>query len=200
MSDSSSTWKEILGGTAMGALITAIGQIYLDNKKKKTLASQGVLDASSIYSAMNNCKTNSDYKNIILYTAHNSGERILACRHQFVSAMFEVYAPPFNSMIERIQNWRIDSSTNEILSEMIVKGKVTSKTTDMPDGRMKDIYLENKIETSEMFMIGETGTKLFYISFMSEKGDAATVARNRSQMELCLDTVMATMRKSIKKL
>lgn len=200
MGDSSSTWKEIIGGTAMGALITTLGQLYREHRKKNTTASQGVLDASAIYSAMNNCKQHSDYKSIILYTAHNSGERILACRHQFISAMFEVYAEPFDSAIEKMQNWRIDSSTNEILSEMIIKGRATSITDNMGEGRMKDIYIDCGVKTSEIFMIGETSTKLFYISFMSHKNDASAIPRNRSHMELCLDTVMATIRKSIKKL
>jgi hypothetical protein len=194
-------WKDLLGGTAAGAFITALGQIYINWQKKKSTASQGVLDASAIYTAMNNCKNQSDFKNIILYAAHNSGERMLACRHQFISALYEVYASPFNSMIEKMQNWRIDGTANEILSEMIVKGEVVTITDQMEEeGRLKDAYIESGVKTSNMFIIGETDTKLFFIAFMSANPNADDDARNRSQMNTCLDAVMATIKKSLKKI
>jgi hypothetical protein len=104
-------------------------------------------------------------------------------------------------MIEKMQNWRIDGTANEILSEMIVKGEVVTITDQMEEeGRLKDAYIESGVKTSNMFIIGETDTKLFFIAFMSANPNADDDARNRSQMNTCLDAVMATIKKSLKKI
>lgn len=161
-------WETLISGAAGAKVADIVWNFAKEKWKRKSAASDSIKKTVQIYTALQSipyhqCKRRNVFK------AHNGGKILDTRTHKYVSLLYEDFKPPFESAIDDIQNWRMDDSYAKLLAD-VTKNKVVPIHVDsMVEGRLKDVYMAQKVRYSCVYYIGEDGYNLYYASFATDE-------------------------------
>lgn len=117
-----------------------------------------------IYDAMHMILDETNVQRFIVFKAHNSGGVIKPSCELFVSALYEDYTDPFDSVKAVYQHLPLDSSYVKMLVDVIQNKKVAFTTSEMSEGLLKQIYTEEGVVRSFVYFLGNDRKNIYFCS------------------------------------
>jgi hypothetical protein len=118
----------------------------------------------NIYDAMHRILDETSVKRCIIYKAHNGGVLIRPHTPLYISALYEDYSHPFNSVKADYQRLELDEEGLRVLSELSLGKKFAAYTEDLKPGLMKGIYLAEGIKYCELYYLGQDKKNVYFCS------------------------------------
>lgn len=134
--------------------------------------SKQIAKVVKIYDEMHRVLDDTEAQRFLIFKAHNGGGLIRANTPLYVSILHEDYSPPFPSVKEKYQQLRVDSDYIRMLDEICREKSVVLETKNMKPQLLKDIYLAEGVNYTEIFFLGQDRKNLYFASVGSarEKG------------------------------
>jgi hypothetical protein len=154
----------LITGGALTALIKGLFDVVRAKIANKHSFKNTIRGLNTIYSELDELKSNTKCDRVLILTAHNGGGKPRVGASIYVSALFETYDAGVRSIKESWQGRAVDSEYAKMLSVVEEDNIVVIHTEDLSPGILKDIYLTDKIKSSVVAKIKMTPDMYYYIS------------------------------------
>jgi hypothetical protein len=188
MAENNLDWWSLLGGASAAKALDIIYNVFKEKRRAKVAASETIDRTVKIYSALSSINTHQCLRRAV-FKAHNGGKMLDVRTHKHVTMLYEDFYPPFDSDLDKVQNWRMDEVYIKMLHEVTTNKKTILFVDDMPECSLKDLYLSKGVKYSEVHYIGEDGLNLFFASFCSHHDIKEFDIETRTQIKICMDRV-----------
>lgn len=186
-------WAELLGGAAMAQLIQAGYDWYKRKEAKKNGASKAIINQAAVQGALVAIPYHEVQRRVI-FCAHNGGGRLNAKEPTYISVLYEDTHEPFFPIINDIQKWRPDAQYLEMLGSLVQKGVLRFHISDIPAGKMRDMYENAGAKYAELYYYGETEAKIYYGSFVSSNDIKHFGLSTRIALDIAINKIRNTLK------
>jgi hypothetical protein len=174
--------SQLLGGSAAALIIGRILDWWGKQRTEKVDLVQNTKDITEVYRIMKHVTKDSFYDRFMVFKGEDSAGVLVPGKNLYVSCQYEEVAQEsvIRPIIDEIQRWRSDQYYYEMFSEMLLKGSVTIRTEDLPQCKLKDIYIAQEIKICKIYhlMTTKNSALVFYCSVASSVVDAPTSEDN----------------------
>jgi len=186
-------WASLLGGAAGAKALDLIYNWYKEKLKRKTSASESINKTVQIYSALQNIPYHQCLRRNV-FKAHNGGKILDVRTHKYASLLYEDHKPPFESIIDDVQHWRMDESYLKMLGKLTKEKVLHLYVNDMEPGRLKDLYESHDVKYCTVHYIGEDGYALYYASFATNQDIPWFDVDTRNGINIAMDKLTRLMK------
>lgn len=195
----SPNWATILGGLLSGTLlIDPLNQIYkyftrkyIAKKNKK--ATQDTIDI--VFKVFRPVLRNTDVRRVKLLKAHNGGGFLNPKSPYKISVLLEDYSQGLPSVINDIQDKRIDLHYIELLNEMFTNSSVEVITSDLPECLLRTNYAATKVAATQFHLIESGDREVYYLAFNSNHKDCFKKTSTKYEIENAVSNCQKIMKK-----
>ena len=171
--------SEFLAGSAMGIVVKEGISYWKRKTETKIDLAQNTKDISNVHRIMENVVNTTFYNRFMVFVGEDSAGVLAAGKNLYVTAQYEkIYSEDgdIKPIIDTIQRWKADTPYYEMFSKMLADGSVRLKTSEMPQCRLKDIYLMQGVKSCKVYHLMTTNdnSKVFYCSVASTIREEAT--------------------------
>jgi hypothetical protein len=162
-------WSEFLAGSSITALVTE-GIRYLKERKEKQIdAASSIRDISQITKIMRETIADTLCDRFMVFVGEDSAGAIVAGKKLYISSIYEEYDQESKIEPIEISRWQADSEYYEMFADMLFKGMIQIKTSEMPKCKLKDIYQSQGVKSSFVYHLATTKglEKVFFCSVAS---------------------------------
>jgi hypothetical protein len=173
------SWSEFLAGSSFAAITQEAIRYYRRKTEARVDMAANTKDIADVHRIMETVVRETFFDRFILFYAEDSSGVLAAGKNLYVTAQYEKINnqadETLQTISEDIVRWKADVHYYDLFSEMLTKGSLTVKTELMPDSKLKDIYVAQKIKTSKIYhlMTTKDSSKVFYCSVASTVVDEA---------------------------
>lgn len=191
---------EILGSSAFGAIVLEAVRYIKRKSQNKDMASKSLLALTEIYSkCMKPVLENTPVERFMILKAENGGGNIVPGTILYITAIYEDYRPPFKKGLHKIDRWRADRVSIEMISAVCSQGSVSVIVDEMEDdNKSYDFYVSEKIAQSEVYFLAQRKDKIFYCSLSTSTKVNLDTPEIRNEIAMSLDRLREIFKKSIK--
>lgn len=147
-----------------------------------------------IYDSLHLILDSSDVHRILISKAHNSGGLIKPHTPLYVTALYEDYTHPLESVKARWFKVEVDEEYIRILVQLCKEKKVQFIVKDMKPSLLKDAYLSSGVQYAELHLLGQDKKNIYFCSIVSMWEDGWS--RSISQT-VAIDLAVNTIRNNI---
>ena len=169
-------WSEFLAGSSVTALVTE-GIRFLKEKKEKQIdAASSMRDISQITKIMRETIADTLCDRFMVFVGEDSAGAIVAGKKLFITSIYEEYDKETEIEPIEISKWQADSYYYEMFADMLFKGGIELKTSEMPESKLKSIYTSQKVKSSNVYHLATTKnlSKVFFCSIASTVRETLT--------------------------
>lgn len=172
------SWSEFLAGSATAAIVKE-GISYIRRKTEvKADIAENAKDIAEIHRIMESIVRETFFDRFLIFVGQDSAGVLAAGKNLYVTAQYEkinMENETLKPIQDDIQRWKSDTHYYDLFSEMLTKGKVAIKTADMPESKLKDIYVTQGVKASKLYhlMTTKDNANVFYCSVASTVVDEA---------------------------
>ena len=163
------SWSEFLAGSGIAALIQAGIKYYQTKAAKKVNLSENTHDIALVHEMMEYVVDHTLFDRFMIFEGEDSAGVLSVGKRLYVTAHYEKF-DRFNEKLESIkhlvQRWEADHQYYRMYSEMLGNEKVIIRTKEMPDSKLKNIYLTQDVKYSEighLMTTKDNGSVFYYI-------------------------------------
>lgn len=147
-----------------------------------------------IYDSLHSIVDNTDVHRVLIVKAHNSGGLIKPHTPLYITALYEDYSHPMESIKGKWFKVEVDEEYVRILLQLCKERKVKFIVKDMKPSMLKDAYLSSGIKYGELHLLGQDGKNIYFCSVVSMWEDGWS--RSISQT-VAIDLAVNTIRNNI---
>lgn len=159
-------------GGALAAFIRGAFDIIKARMETKRAFPATIKKMNSIYTLMNELKSEIKSDRILILAAKNGGGVPRPGAHLYMSVLFEVFDSNFTSVSEYWQSRLVDEQYVKVLGQLEEKEIVVLETQGMESGILKETYEAQKIDGSILAKVKEADNNYYFISCSFKKLDA----------------------------
>lgn len=188
--------SEFLAGTAFGEL-TRAGIRYFQSKTENKLdIAASVRDIAQCHHIMQEVIRQTLFDRFIIFEAEDSAGKIVAGKRVLVTSIYEEYDPESNIPRVEIDRWQSDGYYYDVFADMLTKGTKTILFDEMPESKLKNIYMTQGVKISHVCHLATTdnSAKVFYCSVSSTVRDFSD-SNDMAMMESGVDRLKAIFEK-----
>jgi len=173
------SWSEFLAGSAVAKGLDEVIRYYRRKNEAKVDVAANTKDIADVHRIMEQVVRETYFDRFLIFYAEDSAGVLAVGKNLYVTAQYEKINnqadETLSTISDDIQRWKADTNYYDLFSEMLTKGKVIIKTADMPDGKLKDIYITQGVKVSKIYhlMTTKDSAKVFYCSVASTIVDEA---------------------------
>ena len=173
------SWSEFLAGSAVAKGLDEVIRYYRRKNEVKVDMAANARDIADIHRIMESVVRETFFDRFIIFVGEDSAGVLAAGKNLYVTAQYEKINTEKDETLsyisDDIQRWKADTPYYDLYSEMLTKGKVTVKTEDLPESKLKDIYITQKVKVAKIYhlMTTKDSAKVFYCSIASTIVDEA---------------------------
>lgn len=185
------SWSEFLAGSAVAKVVEEVVK-YRRRKLETTVnMADNAKDIADVHRIMESIVRETYFDRFMVFVGQDSAGVLAAGKNLYITAQYEKISSENEALKpiqDDIQRWKADTQYYDVFSEMLTKGKVTVKTADMPDSKLKDIYLAQGVKVAKIFhlMTTKDSSMVFFCSVASTVVDEAK-ADDRFLIESAVD-------------
>lgn len=198
-----STINEIIKGVSVlvgGVFGGKILDYFIQRNKKKEEKNKEVLLESlkainTMWQHMNSVIDNTPADRFLILVGHNSGN-IPNPMHPYYSKVIwqktkDETCDNHESLIRRFDSVKVDGNYVSMIIEMLTKGSVKLRVSEMPDSFLKRAYLAEGIKYSEVYFLKQEKTdKIYYCSIATiQDNEYFDKAEHRTTIELAVNHI-----------
>lgn len=124
------------------------------------------------YRIMNNVLRNTNAERFLIYESRNGNGLPSLSTQLHISVMYEDYTDPFQSVKNSYQKLEADRAMIETLKQVYDSGDVIYFTADMPDGMLKEMYINQGVSWAYIFRIGQGHRAFYFGSIVTSKNES----------------------------
>lgn len=143
-------------------LIDTLGEIFKFFNNLFHLPSRQVQRIVRIYDAMHEVLGYTGVGRIIIVKAHNGGGLIKPNTSLYISAVYEDYTAPFESVKDYLQKLQLDEEFIRMLVDLCRQKSVMIKTSDLKDCVLKTLNEGYGVKYSEIYFLGQDRKNLYF--------------------------------------
>ena len=169
-------WSEFLAGSSVTALVTE-GIRYIKERKEKQIdAASSMRDISQITKIMRETLADTLCDMFMVFVGEDSAGAIVAGKKLFITSIYEEYDRETEIEPIEISKWQADSYYYEMFADMLFKGGIELRTSEMPESKLKSIYTTQKVKSSNVYHLATTKnlSKVFFCSIASTVRETLT--------------------------
>ena len=148
------SWSEFLAGSAVAKGLDEVIRYYRRKNEVKVDMAANARDIADIHRIMESVVRETFFDRFIIFVGEDSAGVLAAGKNLYVTAQYEKINTEKDETLsyisDDIQRWKADTSYYDLYSEMLTKGKVTVKTEDLPESKLKDIYITQKVKVAKI--------------------------------------------------
>lgn len=173
------SWSEFLAGSAVAKGLDEVIRYYRRKNEAKVDVAANTKDIADVHRIMEQVVRETYFDRFLIFYAEDSAGVLAVGKNLYVTAQYEKINndkdETLQTISEEIYRWKADTPYYDIFSEMLTKGKVVIKTESMPQSKLKDIYVTQKVKVSKIYhlMTTKDSAKVFYCSIASTIVDEA---------------------------
>lgn len=166
---------------------------YIKTKKKKTVAEDFFNDTKDIINIIEDLVTKPNIDRVLMFRGGNGGSVPKLGKDYFVKAVFEAHkVEPPESMLKTYNSIIPDSHYITMLLNLMQHKLEIINIDQLPDCLLKQIYIEENILYSEIFLIHQTEEYMFYVS-VATKNNGVNF-RNQIMSRLHIDSSLSKLK------
>jgi hypothetical protein len=151
----------------------AIGEVFKFLNSLFHLPSRQIQRVVNIYDAMHEVLGYTDVQRFIIFKAHNGGGLIKPNTPLYVSALFEDFTAPFDSVRDKYQKIEVDEEYIRMLAYVCRQKVFVAKPEELKDDSLlKQVYHLDGVKYSEIYYLGQDKRNLYFCSCVSSTEEA----------------------------
>lgn len=143
-----------------------------------------------IYDALHVILDNNDVQRVLIVKAHNSGGLIKPHTPLYITALYEDYTAPLESIKDKWYKVAVDEEYIRILLQLCKEEKVRFIIKNMKPSMLRDTYLSAGIQYGEFHLLGQDKKNIYFCSVVSmwEKGWVDSISQIMN-IDLAVNTI-----------
>lgn len=163
------SWSEFLAGSSVTAITQEVIRYYRKKSEARFSLAENTADIARIHHSMEEIVNLTRYERVMVFKGEDSAGVLAAGKKLYVTAMYEKLCKDnegINSIQHLIQRWEADTYYYQLFSQMLSNGKVILKVGDMPNSKLKSLYISQGVRYCEVghLMTTKNSALVFYYS------------------------------------
>lgn len=173
------SWSEFLAGSSFAAITQEVIKYYRKKSEAKFNLADNLAEIAQIHHCMEEVVSSTCFERFMIFKGEDSAGVLAAGKKLYISAQYEkLYKEneTLKSISSIIQRWEADHHYYTIFSQMLSGEKVRLKVSEMPECKLKDIYIMQGVKYCEIghLMTTKDCANVFYYSIAMLARDYAT--------------------------
>lgn len=163
------SWSEFLAGSSMTAVTQEVIRYYRRKSESKFNLADNLSDIAKIHNTMEKVVAETRFERFMIFKGEDSAGVLAAGKKLYISAQYEKLCKDnetLYSISELIQRWEADHHYYSLFSQMLSQQKVIVRTGDMPESKLKALYLMQGVKYAQIehLMTTKNNAMVFYYS------------------------------------
>ena len=163
------SWSEFLAGSAVAKVVEEVVKYRRRKLETKFDLAENLAEIAKLHHCMEDVVSSTFFERFLILKAEDSAGVLAAGKKLFVSVQYEKTSKDneiLTSVSSLIQRWEADHYYYKMFSEMLSGEKVCLKVSEMPNCKLKDIYLMQGVQYCEVghLMTTKDSSLVFYYS------------------------------------